>query len=67
MLKQIVSRLAAKWRKTYTHTCGYSKSRFAITMVQATHLFIRGFQVPVGRISIQMPQWEVGASLNLYQ
>ena len=41
-LKHISSRLAQKWKEPYACTCGYMKSRVAITLVRATHLCIRG-------------------------
>ena len=37
ILKRIASHLATKWRQTYCRTCGYAKSKVAITSVQATH------------------------------
>ena len=40
-LKNIASRLATKWKQSYSKTCGYVKSRIAITLVRATHCFIR--------------------------
>ena len=36
-LKRIASRLATKWMQSYSKTCGYVKSRSAITLVCATH------------------------------
>ena len=47
-------------------TCGYVKSRVAITLVRATHQCIRGSRVPAHRISVKRPQWEYGAGLNLF-
>ena len=66
-LKRIASRLATKWRHPYSKTCGYVKSRVAITLVRATHLCIRGSRVPAHRISVQRPQWEDGAGLNHFR
>ena len=40
-LKRITSRLANKWRRTYSKTCGYVKSRVAITLMRATHCCLR--------------------------
>ena len=56
-LKRLVIRLATKWEKPYSKTCGYVKSRIAITLVHATHHCIRGSRVPTRRISFQRPQW----------
>ena len=66
-LKRIDSRLATKWKQTYSKTCGYVKSRVAITLVCATHFCIRGSHVPTHQISVQRHQWEDGAGLNLFQ
>ena len=59
-LKRIPSCLATKWRQPYSKTCGYVKSRVAITLVRATHCCLRGSRVPAHQISVQQPQWEDG-------
>ena len=64
-LKRLASFLAKKWRKPYSKTCGYAKSRIAITLVRATRRGIWGSRVLAHRISVQQPQWEDGAGLNL--
>ena len=48
-LKRISSCLATKWRQPYLRTYGYVNSKIAITLVRATHRFIRGSRVPVHR------------------
>ena len=40
-LERLASCLATKWKQTYSKTCGYVKSRIAITFVRATHRCIR--------------------------
>ena len=65
--KRIASRLATKWRQPYSRTCGYVKSRVAITLVRATHRCIRGSRVPTHKICVQRPHWEDGAGLNLFR
>ena len=60
-LKRIASRLATKWRQPYSKTCGYVKSRVAITLVRATHCCLHGSRVPAHRISVQQLHWEDGA------
>ena len=40
-LKRIASRLATKWRKPYSKTCGYVRSRVTINLVHATHRCLR--------------------------
>ena len=66
-LKRIASGLATKWKQPYSNTCGYVKSRVSITLVRATHHCIRGSRVPAHRISVQRPQWEDDAGLNLFR
>ena len=64
-LKILASRLVTNCRQPYSKTCGYVKSRIAITLVRATHRCIQGSRVLAHRISAQRPQWEDGAGLNL--
>ena len=52
-LKRLASRQATKWKHHYLKTCGYVRSRIAITLVRATHCCIRGSRVPEHRISVQ--------------
>ena len=66
-LKRINSSLAQKWKEPYSCTCGYVKSRVAITFVRTTHYCIQGFRVPVSHISVTRPQWEDGAVLHLFR
>ena len=66
-LKRIASRLDTKWKQPYSKMCGYVKSRVAITLVRATQRCLRGSRVPAHRISVQQPQWEDGAGLNLFR
>ena len=66
-LKRIASRLATKCKKIYSKTCGYVKSRIAITLVRATHGCIRGSRVPAHRIIVQQPQWDDVAGINLFR
>ena len=66
-LKRIASRLSTKWKHSYLKTCGYINSRIAITLVQATYRYIRDTRVPAHRISVQRPQWEDGAGINLFR
>ena len=62
-LKMLASRLVTKWKQSYSKTCGYDKSRIAITLVRSTHRCIRGSRVPAHHIRMQGPQWEGGVGL----
>ena len=66
-LKRLASRLDTKWKQSYSKTCGYVKSRIAITLMRDTHCCIQGSRVPAHRTSVQRPQWEDGAGLNLFR
>ena len=66
-LKRLASSPATKWKQSYSKTCGYVKTRIAITLVRATHRCIQGSWVPEHRISVQRPQWEDRAGLNLFR
>ena len=35
-LKRLASRMATKWKQYYSKTCGYVKSKIAITLMRAT-------------------------------
>ena len=65
-LKRLASHLVTKWKQSYSKTCGYVKSRIAITLVCATHRCIRGYLVTAHQISVLWPQREDGAGLNLF-
>ena len=52
-IKLIVIRLATKWNHPHLLTCGYVKSRVAITLVCATHRFIRESRFSMHTIGIQ--------------
>ena len=66
-LKRIASRLATKWKQSYSKTCGYVKSRIVITLVHTTHRCMQGSRVPAHRISVKRHQWEDGLGLNLFR
>ena len=66
MLKRLAGRIANKWKQPYFRTCGYVKSRIAITMVCMNHHYVQGPQVPECNSSVHWSQWEDGAGLHLY-
>ena len=66
-LKKLASRLVTKWWQPYSKTCGYIKSRIAITLVHVTHCCMQGSRILAHRSSMQRPQWEDGAGLNLFR
>ena len=66
-LKKVASDLATKWQPSYSKACGYVKIWIAITLVRTTHCCIRVSRVPEYRISVQWPQWEDGAGLDLFR
>ena len=66
-LKRLASRLATTWWQPYSKTYGYVKSRFAITLVRATHHCLRVSRVPAHRISVHRIEWEDRAGMNLFR
>ena len=56
-LKRLGSHTVTKWEQPYSRTCGYVKSRMAITLVCSMHLCVQGYRVPVRNTSVQRPQW----------
>jgi hypothetical protein len=63
--KRLASRLAAKWKRTYSEVCGFVRSRLAITLVRTASLCLRGSRDPTSRAS--HAQWDSGTGLALYQ
>ena len=66
-LEMLGTRLATKWKQSYSKMCGYVKSRIAITLVHTTNRCIRVSRVPAHQISVHRPQWEDGTGLNLFR
>ena len=66
-LKMLAILLSTKLKQPYSKMCGYVKIRIAITLVRATHHCIQVSWVPAHRISVNRPQWEDGARLNLFR
>jgi hypothetical protein len=63
--KRLASRLAAKWKRTYSEVCGFVRSRLALTLVRTTSLCLRGARDPSARASFA--QWDSGTGLALYR
>ena len=59
-------RLLTKWKKTYSTMCGYVKNRVAITLIRATHCYIRGTGVMVHKIRMKQSKWEDRTGLYLF-
>ena len=62
--KRLASRLAAKWKRTYSEVCGFVRSRLALTLVRTTSLCLRGARDPTARTSHAI--WDSGVGLALY-
>ena len=45
--KRLAALLAKKWQSPYPVTCGYVDASKSITILRATHLYIRGSRVPL--------------------
>jgi hypothetical protein len=63
--KRLASRLASKWKRTYSEVCGFVRSRLALTLVRTTSLCLRGARDPSARAS--HATWDSGAGLALYR
>ena len=66
-LKRIASCLTTKCRQPYSRTFGYVMSRIAITLVRATHLYIRNSRGTAQKFSVQRLQWEDDIGLNIFR
>jgi hypothetical protein len=65
--KRLAAKLAQKWQRSYSQTCGYVNARLSIAIIRATHLCMRGSRIPTSKISTKFPQWEDGAGLALFE
>jgi hypothetical protein len=65
--KRLAAKLAKKWQRSYSQTCGYVNARLSIAIIRATHLCLRGSRIPTSKISTKFPQWEDGAGLALFE
>ena len=65
ILKRLSKKLADKWRRPYSQTVSFVKTRFAISLVRAKNQCIRGSRIPTGRISHRV-DWEDVAGLALH-
>ena len=63
--KKLASRLAAKWKRTYSEVCGFVRSRLSITLVKTTSLCLRGARDPTARAT--HATWDSGVGLALYR
>jgi hypothetical protein len=63
--KRLASRLATKWKRTYSELCGFVRSRLAIALVRSASRCLHWDQNPSIRPS-QMP-WDSGSGLSLYK
>jgi hypothetical protein len=59
------SQLSSKWQPSYSEVCGYVNARLSITIVRATHLYLRGSRIPTDKISARQALLEDGAGLGL--
>jgi hypothetical protein len=66
LLKKLSALLAKKWEKSYSEVCGYANAWMSIAVSRATHLCLWGSQIPMGKMSNHLPQWEDKAGLGLF-
>ena len=65
--KHIAGRITQNWNEPYSHTCGYVKSRVAITLVHATNRYNHGDRFMASLTSVTRPHWEYVSGLHLLQ
>jgi hypothetical protein len=63
--RRLASRLAAKWKRTYSEVCGFVRSRLSVALVRTTSLCLRGSRDPTPRPS--HATWDSGTGLSLYR
>ena len=66
-LECLAIHLTANLKEPYSRTCGYMKSRVAITLASSTNRCIWVVRDPASQISVTCTQWEDGAGLHLFR
>lgn len=64
-INRLASQLAAKWERPYSDMCSFVKSRFALALVRATTVCLRGSRDPTAKNPTYY--WESGTGARLYQ
>ena len=62
--KQLAAKLAARWKRPYSHLCGYVRSRLSLALVRSASLCLRGERNPLARRT--RPSCDDGAELSAY-
>ena len=66
ILKIISKRLARKWKRSFSETCGFFRARMGIAINRTIHHCLRSSRVPMRRISSPWVHWEDGLGLYVY-
>ena len=64
-LNRLGKSLSDKWKRPYSTTISFVRTRFAIALVRAKNKCFRGSRIHTNTISHKCT-WEDGAGLNLY-
>ena len=64
-IKRVASLLSTKWKRPYSETCAYVRSRISISLVRAASHCLRGSRDPTARVS--HATWATGAGMGLYR
>ena len=64
-IKRVASLLSTKkkWKRPYSETCAYVRSRISISLVSAASHCLRGSRDPASRVS--HAAWEMGTGMSL--
>ena len=62
--KRLASRLAAKWKRDFSSTCGFVRARIAFALVRATSRCLRGTRDPTKSPTPPL-EWVTGAASRL--
>jgi hypothetical protein len=63
--KRLASRLASKWKRSYSELCGFVRSRLSIALVRSASRCLRADRNPMRRTPF--PMWDSGTGLGLYR
>jgi hypothetical protein len=64
--KRLAAKLASIWQRSYSEVCSYVNAQLSITILFATHMYLRGSRIPTDKVSTRRAVWEDGPGLRLF-
>jgi len=64
-IKRVARLLAAKWKRTYSEVCGFTRSQLSMALARSARCCLRADRDPI--VHWPNTEWVVGTGLNLYR